>query len=340
LGTLDVPIETGGKRGYRRAHAAQLSLAGRYNIAVTAWQLRGTLRSHLLDLDASNQREALLKRQLNLQEQILRALEQQAQAGAISGHELFPVRINMIRSRFDLADLERTRAEARARLSEDIGIPLQALNGIQFSFNPLEIESIADLSSQSFRAAALQNRADILSALAEYNAAQSALQLEIAKQYPDVHLQPGYQFDQGDSKWSLGLVVELPVLNQNRGPIAEAEARRQEAAARFIGLQAKVISDIDRATEVLRATQQTVSTLGAIAETQAGRRDSIAAQVKAGELDQVELLNAESELVVAHLTQLDGKLRFHQAIAALEDALQARFKMPPGVTETSPSEAH
>jgi outer membrane protein TolC len=66
--------------------------------------------------------------------------------------------------------------------------------------------------------------------LAEYNASQSALQLEIAKQYPDIHLNPGYEFDQGDNKWSPGLTVTLPILNQNKGPIAEAEAKRTEAA--------------------------------------------------------------------------------------------------------------
>src|SRR4029079_18800006 len=176
-------------------------------------------------------------------------------------------------------------------VSEDIGVSIQALNGVKFSFNSDEMESFADLSSQNFRTAALQNRADILSGLAEYAAAQSALQLEIAKQYPDVHLQPGYQFDQGDNKWSLGLLVELPILNQNQGPIAEAKARRDEAAAKFMALQARVLADIDRAVEVLRVTQRTVGTLRALAATQAQRRDGITAQFKTGSINRLELLN-------------------------------------------------
>jgi outer membrane protein TolC len=94
----------------------------------------------------------------------------------------------------------------------------------------------------------LQGRSDIQSALAEYAAAEADLQLQIAKQYPDVHLSPGYQYDQGDNKWSLGVTFELPLLNQNQGPIAEARARRLESAARFTELQAKVIGEIDRAS--------------------------------------------------------------------------------------------
>ena len=107
----------------------------------------------------------------------------------------------------------------------------------------------------------MQNRPDILASLSEYAAAQSAVQLEIAKQYPDVHLGPGYEYDQGQNKWALGLSVELPVRNRNQGPIAEAQAKREEAAARFIDLQARVIAEIDRAL----ATHDVYPLLAAIA---------------------------------------------------------------------------
>ena len=69
-------------------------------------------------------------------------------------------------------------------------------------------------------------------ALADYAASQSALQLEIAKQYPDLHLGPGYELDQTDNKWSLGISLDLPILNHNQGPVAEAhgEPRRRRRA--------------------------------------------------------------------------------------------------------------
>ena len=73
------------------------------------------------------------------------------------------------------------------------------------------------------------------------------MQLEIAKQYPDVHLNPGYELDQTDNKWTLGLTVDLPLLNQNQGGIAEAKAKRAQAAAHFLSVQANAISEIDNA---------------------------------------------------------------------------------------------
>src|SRR5258708_38641379 len=43
------------------------------------------------------------------------------------------------------------------------------------------------------------------------------------------------------------LSTTLPLFNRNQGPIAEAEARRKEAAAIFLEKQAKVIADSERA---------------------------------------------------------------------------------------------
>src|SRR5262249_28796021 len=131
-------------------------------------------------------------------------------------------------------------------------------------------------------------RSDILGALAEYEAAQSALQLEIAKQYPDVHLSTGYQWDEGENKWSIGLSAEIPVLNRNQGPIAEAEARRSESAARFVALQAKVIAEIDRAVAVLRVAQEHLTSLDALLASQQKLREAVEAQLRAGAADQLE----------------------------------------------------
>jgi outer membrane protein TolC len=341
VGSIDVPIETAGKRKYRRAHAANLSEAARLNIAVAAWQVRSALRLNLLDFAAAGQREAALEKQVGVQEEILRRQEQQVTLGEIAPSESLAVRITVQKARLDLADAQRQRVEARARLAQAIGVPLRALNEIKFATSlPQDVRAMADLTSNEVRRVALQTRPDILASLAEYAASQSALQLEIAKQYPDIHLQPGYEFDQGDSKWSLGLTVDLPVLNQNQGPIAEAMARREEAAARFNALQAKVLAEIDSAIDVFRISETNSNTLRALAEAQANRRDSIAAQLKVGAVDQLDLLNAQFEYATAELVQLEGQIKLQQAASALEDAVQRPFALPDEIFHSRRTDAH
>ncbi len=335
--SFDVPLETAGKRGHRIAQAEHLSESARLNIAVTAWHVRAGVRSSLLDLSAARQHEALLQNELSLQRQIIALLDQQIQTGAMAGPEAVPFRIALQKSQLDLADAQRESAESRAHLAESIGIPVRALDGVELSI-VFPDAAPAGLTSAEMRRQAMLGRADILAALADYAAAQSALQLEIAKQYPDVHFSPGYQFDQGDNIWSLGLTVELPLLNRNQGPIAEAAARRVEAAARFNALQATVLADIDTAVESYRATEKSLATLQDLAGAQAASRDAVAAQVRAGAAAPLDLLNAQLELAVAEEAQLDARVKRQHSLAALEDAVQRPIEMiTPAVIERNPA---
>ena len=336
--TLDFPIETAGKRSYRRSRAQQLSEAARFNIVTTAWQVRANLRTNLIDFIAAAQRESLLQNVNTFHGEILRSLEQRLEAGAVARSELVPARLARARLQMDLADARRQTADARVRLAESLGVPTQALDGIEFTYD-LSVRGIAtNVLSAEVRGLALRSRADVLSALAEYSAAQSALQLEIAKQYPDLHLGPGYQYDQGDHKFTLSASLELPIFNQNQGPIAEAQARRAEAAARFNALQSKIIADLDRAASSYQVTQENLSALEAFAATQRDQNAAISAQVNAGAADPLDLLNSQLELGLSELAQLDGRAKAHQALGALEDTLQLPLAtLNPSVLEQSRS---
>ena len=170
---------------------------------------------------------------------------------------------------------------------------------------------------------ALQARSDVLAALADYGASQSALQLEIARQYPDVRIGPGYEYDQGLNKWStIGVSLELPVLNRNAGPIGEAEARRTEAAARFAELQAAVIDEIDRALANRDTSREALARSEAVLGTERERVNSALREFAAGATDRLALSTAEVELIRAERIHLDAQVRWQQALGDLEAAVQ------------------
>ena len=322
--TLDVPVETAGKRRYRIAHAGHLSEAARLNVVVVAWQVRSGVRAALMEYAAASRRARLLQEQASLQENIFTLLEERFTAGAIGSLELAPARIALLKLRADAADARRLATEARAKMAESIGLSLRGIEGVDFSFDVAQTADAALLSAEA-RREALLGRADILAALAEYAASQSALQLEIAKQYPDLHFNPGYQYDQGENKWSLGLSVELPVLYRNQGGIAEAKARRDEAAARFNALQAKVISEIDRALIHRTAALEQLNQVEDLAAAQREQLQQTEAALRAGAADQVELAAARVEFAALELARLDALTNKQRAIGLLEDALQRPF---------------
>ena len=322
---LDIPIETAGKRRHRIVAAEQASNSARLNYASVGWQIRKRLRAAAVDFYAAREHERMLEEQTSLQEQIVRRLEAQSEAGAIARSDVLPFSIALSKARFDLTEARRQLADSRAGLAEALGVPMHALSQVQLDFGWIKKAGryASQLSSTEMRRTALLSRSDIMAALADYTGAEANLRLEIAKQYPDVHLNPGYQFDQGDNKWTIGITVELPVLNQNQGPIAVAAARREESAARFTALQAHALSDIDRAVQVLHSTQKSAAELQSIAQAQAHRKESAEAQFKAGATDESEVLRANYEYATADLAQFDGEIKLQQAIGALEDAIQS-----------------
>ncbi|ODU23987.1 MAG: hypothetical protein ABS95_02570 [Verrucomicrobia bacterium SCN 57-15] len=321
--SFDVPIETAGKRGHRVARASHLAEAARLQIVNQAWQVRSQVRSALADYVGISTRLTLLQKRLEFQDQIVAMLEQRLAVGAVSVNEVATARVAATKWRTELA-AERSRlGEARAAIASAIGLPTKAVTGVEFRFDlAVEADASRRVDSVELRQAALQQRADIRMALAEYVASQSALQLEIAKQWPDVHFGPGYQWDQGEGKWSLGLSVTLPVLNQNQGPIAEAEARRVEAAARFTAFQARIVAELDHAEAAWRTAQEQLRQTDELVAVQAGQLSRLDVAQAVGGADRLTVATARLEVAAVELLRHEALVQAARAFNEVEAGLQ------------------
>lgn len=319
--SLDVPIETAGKRGHRIAQAQYLSEAARWSVVTSAWSVRSTLVSALMDYSAAREREELSRRQLELQERIVRLQEGELAAGAVAGSDITASRIQLAKTRLDLDSTRAQVADARARSADALGIPLAALNGVELVFQ-FDAADAAELTTAEARRRALTGRSDILGALAEYEATQAALQGEIAKQYPDIHLGPGYAWTEGENMWSLGLSLDLPVFNRNQGPIAESLARRDEAAARFVALQATVIHEVDAASAALALAEDSSRNADDLLARQRQNLEAIRQQMAAGAVGALEEAAAQIEVANTESLAFEATVRRSQASRALENALQ------------------
>lgn len=319
-------LETAGKREKRIEVARNLVEAARQDVVTAAWQVRGGVRSALLDLWAAEGRRTLVERRQAAQLQIVTLLEGRFAAGDASALDVARERINLSQARLALRDSERQAADARARLATAVGVPVRALEAVSLSLttfdNPVGVPEGTDLAANALRRRALQERTDVLGLLAEYDASQASVRLQIAKQYPDITLGPSYTYDQGFDLYSLSLNVELPIFNQNQGPIAEAEARRKEAGARFVALQAKVIGEIDRARALYLAAVRTVATADTLLRDQGRHRQQVERGFRLGETDRLAPLTAQVEQAIVELARFEALVQQREALASMEDALQ------------------
>jgi cobalt-zinc-cadmium efflux system outer membrane protein len=329
--TFDVPIETAGKRGKRMASAEHQAEAARWDLAGTVWQVRSQVRTALLNIYAARETESLLAKQEMAQSNVVRLLQGQLEAGRVSDFEVSQARTGLATAQLADQDAAGKSAQACVELARALGLPARALNGVKLSFAGLK-EFPRDLTRPSVRRAALLNRADVRSALASYAASQSDLQLEIANQYPDLHLGPGYAWNNGnagDNQWELGLTVTLPLLNQNQGGVAEAEAKRTQAAAHFLTVQANAVADIDSALAGYRAALQQVATAKLLLGSSQKQLDSVRAQEQAGETDPLAVANAEVEYVTGAQARLNALVQAQQALGQLEAAVQSPLTLNP-----------
>jgi outer membrane protein TolC len=321
---LDWPIETAGKRARRRAAAEARASAADLAVRTAVWRLRSDVYEAVAGDRAAALRAASLARSVELRSQRIALLERRRTVGEIAEVIVAPERIALARATADHAAAERVRAEARAALAARVGASRAALEAVEVAFDldalPAELESFGGARA---RRAALLGRSDVLASLAEYDAAEADLRLELAKQYPDLHVGPGYEFDQGADKWGLGVSLELPMLSQNQGGIDEALARRAEAAARFEALQTRVIREVDAAAAALDGARAEVASMRQL-QGQA-EQGVVRAQdaLDEGAVDRLGLLDADLEAQVAAAALIDAQERLHLAVAELARVVEA-----------------
>jgi outer membrane protein, heavy metal efflux system len=324
--TLDfaVPLETKGKRGYRIRSARNLDQAARFDLADSAWKVHSAVRRALLDHLLASRSLELYRSEEQIRTEQVRLLQERFVVGDIPRPELDLARIELSKTHLSISTAEGQVAGTKAALASAMGIPAAGLEGLDFTWSDLgSPPSTQSFSPQDIRRDAVLNRLDIRRSLAQYAAAEADLQLEIAKQYPDIQIAPGYTYEEKNSFFTLGVSMTLPIFNRNQGSIAEAEAKRKEAAATFLQKQAQVIGDSDRALAVYSAALNELAeadqSLRQLQDTQL-RMTQLAVAV--GEEDRLTLNGMQLESAVVARARLDALDRAQIALGDLEDAVQ------------------
>ncbi len=321
--SVEIPVETAGKRGYRIARAERLSEAARLELTEVAWRVRSRVRAALAEHLFAKQALELFEAEERVRSEWVTVMAKRLAAGDVSRPDVDAARTELAVTRLAARAAAARLAESLAALAVALGVPVSALDGARVVWSELAQAPAAEPAPDAaLQRAGLVNRADVRRALAEYAAAEAQLQLEIARQYPDVQIGPGYKFDQGDNKFTLGLSLTLPVFNRNEGPIAEAEARRRELSARFLAVQSSAIGEIDRALGRYRAVLSEVTEADAALGVLEQRERAAGRALALGETDRLALVGLTLQRALSARSRLEALQGAHAALGALEDAVQ------------------
>lgn len=316
-------IETAGKHGLRVQTAKDLDQAAQFDLADSAWTVAMTVRTVLVNYLVASRTLKLFQAQEKLRTDQIAILRQISAAGEMTRFDVDLARTDLSKTTVATRAAEVQAADTKSALATAIGIPTGALDGIEFSWPSFETPpSPESIPVDQVRKEAVVNRLDIRRALAQYEAAESDLRLAIAKQFPNFNIGPGYTYEERNSFFTVGLSTSLPLFDRNQGPIKEAEARREQAAATFLQTQAQVIENSERARAVYKAALKEVAEAKSLYQLQEDQVGVIQQNIAAGTDDRLTLDAAQIQVSVLAQSQLDALARAQLALGNLEDSLQ------------------
>lgn len=310
-------LETAGKRGIRTLEADKLAEAARVDLDDTAWRVMSRVRSAWLEYVMALRSVDVLNNEINARNETIDILEKRLSAGEGARPPVEDARALLIGVQVEARTAATAVDQNAATLAAAIGLP---------TLPPIDTtlpDTPVNLPLNDVQQAGLLHRADVRRSLLEYAADEADLRLEIAKQRPDIQLNPNYTFDEGHHQITFGPTLDIPVFNRNKGPIAEAEARRAEAEAKFDALQADAIGQMSTALAAYNGARAELDDAdGALATIQNTRLTAVERAMAAGEEDRLAVSGVRVEAAVAARARLDAEHHLQTALGALDDAVE------------------
>jgi outer membrane protein TolC len=324
---FDFALRTPSRRRLDVDVARLAATSARWQLVEQTWAVRRALVDALGEGELARRRMETLDRLLQAQRQWLSAQQRRVELGAEAPGTLANLRMAVLELEQQRAQAGRDAAGAQAALAAVLGLPAQALDGVHADWPDWG----APPSPQAAREAAeraLLARADLAAAIADYAGAEKQLERAVARQYPEIHLRPGYYWDHGIAKWPFDVGFELPLFQRNEGEMAEARAAREVAGQRLLAVQADVQGEIEAARRADAAAAANVS--AAQRRLDEARRQAQHAELGLGlgAIDRAERLGSETLAVRAELDLLQARAQAQLARNALEDALREPLSGP------------
>ena len=324
---VGLPLDTGGKRQARTEQLERIEEAAKLEIAVATWRVRSRLRRHFVDLYVADRTHKALEAEHLERGRLLSLMERRLTAGMVSAADVSALRIRQAESDLALRRAAVRQDQAMAGVAEAVGVPLAELERVEFDFAAVSQPAPAP-EGEGLQRTALTHRIDLRRKLADYASAEAAVKLEVARQYPDITLAPGYFWDADESIWSVAVLSLVPPTARTRALIREAELRREIEAKAFVAIQSAILAEAQAAASRYRHAVAAHAAAQQLVNDARERKRRIDRQFERGYADRVDVVTAALETAVTERAAIVATLEMQQGLSALEDAVQRPLDNP------------
>lgn len=324
------PIETGGKRGKRRAVAEQGVRLAEAELNALTQRITFEIRTRYTTAVASERKVAALDRVIAVNRESLRLMEARVKRGDAAPLERQLLKVELSRVESQRATALGESRSARLELMQVAGAVPETLTG--------EAAATPGLPLDELRRRALEARAELR--IARTLESQSAAELDLvdAQARPDVTASAQYarrnsQFDtpvllrDRDDVLTLGVSIPIETRRRNRGNMEAAVARQRAAELRRRHLEITIPLEVESAWQKLEAARGSLELLrGGVLEESRKNLAVIRQAYALGQLRLLDVLNEQRRLLETEINFIDAEAGVARGVAELERAVGGEWK--------------
>jgi cobalt-zinc-cadmium efflux system outer membrane protein len=313
--SLSQHVELGQKRERRTALAQQQSQLQRDNYELARLDALATTTAHYLQLLQLQELQTWASNKVNREHALLAMAQRRSQAGNLLDADISRIKLRLIRSQLELADIDQNIQSQQYRLAARWNdVPdFMTVTGKLAYLPPLP--ALSELQAQLQKSAALQRYITL------QRISNSQLRLTEANSKADIQLSAGLKRNQAsnDTAMVFGFSMPLTLTDPNQG-LRQAQLAEQALQIRQQHIAGKELSLLLQ--QQWLGLQQLLHTIDAISnlllpEAQQLQQSSYRSYQQ-GQLDLLSLLSSEEELAQAERELILSQSRFHFILVELE----------------------
>lgn len=235
-GTIEIPLEIGGKRSSRIRAADQGIVAARSRLAASGNELAAEAGVSFVALLVAQEKLDLQTRNMRDLDRLREVVAGRRAAGMASEYDLLRIDVALETWRTELAETQSDVVAAQTELASQLGY---------VGWKP---RAVGMLDPAMVGPATKSENLAIVAARDEQRAVVAGVEVARRERFPAVSLNTGrfWTTNPYGATYGAGLTVEIPLFDGRKGAVRRAEAEAQAAALRRQLVEAQVQADIDR----------------------------------------------------------------------------------------------